>query len=202
MIKHYDNDVFGRRKKLLKKCQHLQKIINQYVDHKLVDPKIKNNYVKNIIYGEENQSNANSMKTNETVLLNEKITLTDLLKTGMSTEENTITNTEVELPTDPVYISNTDNEFKMHSDSNNFLKAKTDFKNLNIDKKTGSNKINISRKLTDYSDIDLLKPLKITPAKPKIVGMSNTTEESSSTTEKSENRSANTWDMFIKQSYE
>jgi len=210
LIKHYDNDVFGKRNKLLKKCHHLQKIINQFVEHKLADPKIKNKYTKDSL-GEENLSYTKILKMDENVLLSEKRTATDSIKTVIqsmaeevkidNTEETTFTNTEVEQPTDPVDIDSTDNECKIDTDSNNFEKIKTDFIDLTNDNKIGSNKINLDRKFTDYSDIDLLKPLGITPAKSKCQ-MSKIKEGCSSSIEKSKNCYENVWDMFVKRSYE
>lgn len=32
LIKHYQNDVFGRRKAVIKKCKELKKIIDQFVE--------------------------------------------------------------------------------------------------------------------------------------------------------------------------
>lgn len=42
LIKHFENDVFGRRKRLLEKCEHFQIIINQFIERMTLDQKNKN----------------------------------------------------------------------------------------------------------------------------------------------------------------
>jgi len=42
LIKHYKNDVFDRRNRLLKECEDFQSTINQFIVCSLVTPKIKN----------------------------------------------------------------------------------------------------------------------------------------------------------------
>lgn len=44
LIKYYENDVFGRRKRLLKECEHFQSTINQLVKNSLLTPTVKNKY--------------------------------------------------------------------------------------------------------------------------------------------------------------
>lgn len=56
LIKHYENDVFLRRKRLLKECEHFESIINQFVKRMLLTPSVKNKYYNTQEFLVEKQS--------------------------------------------------------------------------------------------------------------------------------------------------
>lgn len=176
LIKHYENDVFGRRDKLLKKCHHLQKIIDQYVERMQRDPKIKNRNIVKEDSEKENSMNEQGIICEENVLSSEnktpmessmteedrteiQMTLDDIgNEIQLTTEENTYTNTEIE-QTEPVYIENSDVEVKDGYQKN--------VENIKIDTiDLGDRKINYKRttdtKISDLK-IDLLAPLVVKP---------------------------------------
>uniref|UniRef100_A0A2S2NYA3 Bromodomain associated domain-containing protein n=1 Tax=Schizaphis graminum TaxID=13262 RepID=A0A2S2NYA3_SCHGA len=66
LIKHYKNDdVFDRRNRLLKECEHFQSTIDQFVRHSLLTPTIKNkNDTQEFIFEEQSTSKTNVTKKN------------------------------------------------------------------------------------------------------------------------------------------
>lgn len=66
LIKHYKKDVFDRRNRLLKECEHFQSTINQFVERSLVTPTIKNKYDTQKFFVEE-QSISKINFTNESM---------------------------------------------------------------------------------------------------------------------------------------
>lgn len=71
LVKYYENDVFGRRKKLLKECEHFQSTINQFVKRSLLTPMVKNKYDTQELFVEE-QSTSKINATEENVFTEEK----------------------------------------------------------------------------------------------------------------------------------
>lgn len=169
LIKHYQDDVFGRRNKLMKKCQHLQKIIDQYVERTLLDPKIKNQYVSKEDYRDDNTSE-HMLNKDDNMLLKEMESIAEEVNIEIQstneevkienqpiTEEIVITNTEIE-QTEPVYIENTDIECMMDTDPKNIENIKS------VEMDIGDRKINHPRNLdTKKMDINLLKPIIVEP---------------------------------------
>ncbi|XP_026817664.1 uncharacterized protein LOC113556737 [Rhopalosiphum maidis] len=66
LIKHYkNNDVFDRRNKLLKECEHFRSTIDQFVKHSLLTTTIKNkNDTQEFIVEEQSTSKTNVTKMN------------------------------------------------------------------------------------------------------------------------------------------
>lgn len=171
LIKHYHEDVFGRRNKLMNKCQHLQKIIDQYVEHTLLDPKIKNQYVTKEDYKEDNTSE-HMLNNDDNMLLKEMESIAEEVNIEIQstneevkienqpiTEEIVIDYTEIE-QTEPVYIENTDIECRMDTDSD--PRNIENIKSVEMD--IGDRKINHLRTLeTKKMDINLLKPITFEP---------------------------------------
>lgn len=169
LIIHYQNDVFGRRNKLMKKCQHLQKIIDQYVECTLLDPKIKNQYATKEDC-EENNTSEHILNQDDNILLKEMESIAEevnieiqstneeiKIENEVITEEIVIANTEIE-QIEPIYIENTDIECKIDTDPRNI-------ENINsIEMDIGDRKINHPRTLdTKKMDINLLKPIIVEP---------------------------------------
>lgn len=190
IIKHFENDVFGRRNTLMKKCQHLQKIIDQYVERMLSDPKLKNQYAKDNF--EENLTNEKDAKKDENVLSTEIKTeadvTTEVVQSDIqlmteevkmeTTEETAYANIEVE-QTEPVYIDTADIEVKMDIDSPVVEHIKIDALDIN-DRKINYKRV-VDTKVKD-AKIDLLKPLVIEPDFKFQPGTSKTKEGSLSAT--------------------
>lgn len=165
LIKHYQNDVFGRRNKLMKKCQHLQKIIDQYVERTLLDPKIKNQYVTKENYREDN-TNEKSLKKDDNMLLKEMELIAEEVNIEIQstneevkienqsiTEEIVVGSSEIE-QTEPVYIDNTDIDGKIDTDLKNIENIKSDESDV------GDRKINHPRIIdTKKMNFNLLKPI-------------------------------------------
>lgn len=176
LIKHYENDVFGRRNKLLKKCHHLQKTLDKFVDFSLLDSDINTQYTKENS-GEENTNKKLIKKKNDITLLKEKRTETESAKTEIQSiieevkidtestaEEIAITNIEVEQQTKPAHIDYKSNDKKI-DDAKCFENVRTDFKDMVNDKKINSQKTNKDNQITNKTKkIDLLKPLEFTIA--------------------------------------
>lgn len=115
LIKHYENDVFGRRDKLIKKCQHLQKIIDQYTERMLaLNTKTqhfsKDDFVREIPTSEkvmvkeeksELETRIDEVQT-EIVSPIEEVEI----ETQSTSVENVLVNIKVE-QTEPVCINNT-----------------------------------------------------------------------------------------------
>ena len=74
LVKHYDNDVFGRRKAVTEKCKELQKIINQFVEgvkNSLHDKTVEETSTNEVITKDsfivkENKTEAESKSTMKT----------------------------------------------------------------------------------------------------------------------------------------
>jgi len=65
LIKYYENDVFGRRKRLLKECEHFQSTINQFVKRSLLTSTVKNKYDNQELFVEEQStSKINAIEEN------------------------------------------------------------------------------------------------------------------------------------------
>lgn len=173
LIKHYENDVFGRRDKLLKKCQHLQKALDQYVDFSLLESDIRTQYTKEDL-GEENTNKKLIKKKNDITLLKEKRTETEAAKTEVqsmieevkidseaTTEEIASTNIEIEQQTKLTHIDykSVDKEI---DDAKCFENVRTDCKDTVNDKKINSQKTNKDNQINKAKKIDLLKPLDFT----------------------------------------
>jgi len=181
LIKHYENDVFGRRNKLMKKCQHLQKIIDQYVELRLPGDRTKNK--RQCIKEElekENQTCEKAIKIDENISLKEKTTemesTTDTFKTETQsiTEENKIdaqstTGESVcanidDDQTEYMDLENTNikitkpNNFKMVIDPKSIENIKNNVKKLK-EKKSANSKFLDNFLPENKEDYDLLKPL-------------------------------------------
>jgi len=71
LIKFYENDIFGRRKRLLKECEHLQSTINQFVKRSLLTVGVKNKYDnQELLVGEQSTSEIKAIEEN--IFTNEK----------------------------------------------------------------------------------------------------------------------------------
>lgn len=158
MIKHYENDVFVRRNKLMKKCQHLQKIIDQYIERMFLDTTIKNQYVVKEDLGEKNSTNEKyesiSLKENESIIdeINTEIHEDDMV-IDSTIEKNVISNVNNEQK-EIICIDKTANEIKIDTDQNNVENINTNEINISAKKK---NPIKITKKkLLDYN---LIKPM-------------------------------------------
>ncbi|XP_060862098.1 uncharacterized protein LOC132939093 [Metopolophium dirhodum] len=158
LIEHYENDVFGRRIKLLKKCQHLKKIIDRQINDI-----IKPQNVNPENFEEEYSTN----EAEENVLSKEMDTTTEeekteiesgieevIIETQYSTDENIFTDTEIE-QIDPLYVDSTDIEVKINNGPKNIKIIKTNAMNIK-DGKINSSRILDSDNLKEF---DLLKPL-------------------------------------------
>lgn len=168
VMQHYKNDIFDRRDKLMNKCQHLQKIIDQYIERMQLDNNISNHYVTDEDFIDETLKNEIILQNNENVPLpdnNETESIVEVntqfqsLLEGVQNEcqptiEENIGNTELEL-TEPVYIDNiSDIESKMDNNSRSIESITNDPMEIR-DRKIN----NITSVNTKIMDFDLLKPL-------------------------------------------
>lgn len=110
MVDHYKHDIFDRRNKQIKKCQYLQKVINQYVE----------------------RMQYNNLQDNENELIQEmdmnsesQSLMDEIQKESQQLRIESIANSEL-LLTDPVCIDNTDFEPKMDINSRSVKSIKTD----------------------------------------------------------------------------
>lgn len=180
----------------MKKCQHLQKIIDQYIERTLLNAsKIENQFTSEQELGEENSANEKLVKNEKNKLSPQEITETEptteevKTETQITIEEDKIETlliseeikSETQFSTDDV-LKNTENEqTEVVSTNNTVIDIHTDsnLKNIeNIKSETNDisdRKIN-NTKITDTNivDIDLLKPLTVESVN------TNTTEESCS----------------------
>ncbi|XP_001950899.2 uncharacterized protein LOC100165925 [Acyrthosiphon pisum] len=158
LIEHYENDVFGRRNKLLKKCQHLKKVIDRQIND-IIKPQNVNpedfeeeyltNEVEENILSKEMDAITEEEKTEIESGIEEVI-----IETQYCTDENIFIDTEIE-QIDPIYVDSTDFEVKINNGSKNIKNIKTNAMNIK-DKKINSSKIPDSDNLKEF---DLLKPL-------------------------------------------
>lgn len=171
LIKHFENDVFSRQNRLVKKCQHYQKIIDQYIENMLIDSPIKNQYGTNNTR-EDNFTSQKCMKKDENSVLVEKTVeventieevATDIQQTLefnidnlLLTEANSIIDTEME-QTENAYLENSNIEIKK----------------IDIEKKNNENKTK-----TQTLKIDLLKPIVSEPIDYNPESILNKTQES------------------------
>jgi len=151
LIKHYENDVYERRNKLTKKCQQLQKIIDQFIERASpMELKIKNQYPVKQEPREENMASFGGVLTARDIRTEVDATQTTTVEGGVKTEhqsmadESGFANSEME-QTEQIYLDSADNE-------------------ADVDTKTIEN---VSDRNTDHArtaasktrDFDLLKPL-------------------------------------------
>lgn len=184
LIKHYENDVFGRRNKLLKKCHHLQKTLDQFVDFSLLNTDIKAQYTKENS-GEENTNKKLIKKKNDITLLKEKRTETEAAKIeGQSMVEEVKINTEAtieeiantNIEVEPAHIDYTNIDKKI-DDAKNFENVRTDFKDKVNDKKINSQKTNKDNQINKTKKFDLLKPLDFTVGSSTVFETSHQVQE-------------------------
>lgn len=141
LLKHYENDVFGRRNELTKKCENVKKTIDQYVERKLLDPRIKEQYV--IISNLENM-NSSTADTDEIVTEDQ-----------LTTTENRIAESQIQT----IPVENVD-----HAG----VEAQNDT-DLKCEKTIDSSAMDINEKNPEImqsketSTLDLLKPLVLEP---------------------------------------
>lgn len=124
LIRHFENDVFGRRQELLGACEYYQSVINQYIERLCPDMRNKNQNSGNenfpqahsTNYGTVNKNNTPTVLTgmtgmkntagnvlNETIMTSTDVTSENILsfdenKTGSTsslTEENSTVNTKI-----------------------------------------------------------------------------------------------------------
>ncbi|KAF0756630.1 Uncharacterized protein FWK35_00021408 [Aphis craccivora] len=158
LIEHYENDVFGRRNKLLKKCQHLKKLIDRQIVNII---KTQNVTSENI----EEEYSTNEIEEN---FLSKEMEITEEVKTEIeagieeviietqlpSDENNIFTDTGIE-HIDSLYVDNTDIEVKMDTSKKNIENIKVgafDIKDRKIKNSRSSGP-------TKVIELDLLKPL-------------------------------------------
>lgn len=90
LIRHFEIDVFGRRKRLLEKCENLQTIINQYIAKMTTDSKIKNKKSNEKDLGETHSTKDETIikdNTSDKVFTEIKSTTEDMITETLSTSE-------------------------------------------------------------------------------------------------------------------
>lgn len=180
----------------MKKCQHLQKIIDQYIERTLLNAsKIEKQFISEQEVVEDNSANEKVVKNEKSKLSPQDITETEPITEEVKIEtQTTIEEVKIETPltsekikietqlSSDVLLKNTENEqTEIISVNNKVIDIHTDssLKNIeNIKSEThdiSDRKIN-NTKITDTNtvDIDLLKPLVVESTN------TNKTEESSS----------------------
>lgn len=168
LIRHYENDVYGRRDKLIKKCQHLQKIIDQYTERMLaINTKTQNSFKDDLI--RENPTSEKVIIEEETKQTKEKtetVTNVDQVQTEISSTieevevetqsasvENVLTNIKIE-QTESVCKDNTNCKIKM--EFNEIIKPEpVDCCDINFEHNDTMN--------TKSMDVDVLKHLDVKP---------------------------------------
>lgn len=175
MIEHYENDVFGRRNKLLKKCQHLKKLIDRQViniikTQNVTTEDMEEEYLTNDI--EENFLSKDMDITEEEKTEIESGIEEVIIETQYPTDENIFTDTEIE-QIDPFYIDNSDIEVKMDTGKKNIENIKISAMDIK------DRKINNLRTLdpSKIIEIDLLKPLDNPPIDYTLYGLSDGKEK-------------------------
>lgn len=95
LIRFYDHDVFGRRDKLIKKCQHLQKIIDQYTERMLaINTKTQHSFKDEFV--RENPTSEKIIVKEETKLKEEKTEMRTLIEEAQTDILSTIEEFEIE----------------------------------------------------------------------------------------------------------
>lgn len=168
LIRHYENDVFGRRDKLVKKCQHLQKFIDQYTERMLaINIKTQNSFKDELV--QENPTSEKVIIKEEPKLKEEKTEMgtnideaqTEILSTIEEVEietqstsvENIFSNIKIE-QTEFACIDNTNFEIKM--ETNEFIKLEpVDSYDISIERNERMN--------TKSMNVDILKHLDVKP---------------------------------------
>ncbi|XP_025199138.1 uncharacterized protein LOC112597341 [Melanaphis sacchari] len=161
LIEHFENDVFGRRNKLVKKCQHLKKLIDRQVvniikTQNVIPEDMEEEYSTNDI--EENFLSKEMDITEEEKTEIESGIEEVIVETQFPTDENIFTDSEIE-QIDSLYVDNTDIEVKMDTGKKNFENIKIgsiDFK----DRKINNSRTSDTSKVIEF---DLLKPLDSVP---------------------------------------
>lgn len=166
LIKHYEDDVFVRRNKLMKKCQHLQKIIDQYIERMFLDTTIKNQYNVKDDIKEKNTKNDKCIPKEDNAQLKENELISEetnteiqinideeKMDTQSTIEEKVISDINKEQK-ELIYIDNRNTEIKTDTDPKNIDNTKISAININ-ETKINQTKIK-EKKLLDYN---LLKPM-------------------------------------------
>ncbi|XP_026811019.1 uncharacterized protein LOC113552357 [Rhopalosiphum maidis] len=176
LIEHYENDVFGRRNKLLKKCQHLKKLIDRQVINI-----IKTQNVTPEDMEEEYSTNdieENFLSKDMDIITEEEKTEIEsgieevIIETQYPTDENIFTDTEIE-QIDPLYIDNSDIEVKMDTGKKNIENIKISAMDIK-DRKINNLRTSDPSKVIE---IDLLKPLDNPPIDYTLYGHSDGKEK-------------------------
>lgn len=163
MIKHYEDDVFVRRNKLMKKCQHLQKIIDQYIERMFLDTTIKNQYCVKDDSKEKNSTNDKYTQNEDSAQLKESESIPEETNTEIqiNIDEETI---DVQSIIEEHVISDTNNkqEDLICIENSNIDQLNDCTKTIarNINEKEMNNKYIKEKKLLDY---DLIKPMEPHP---------------------------------------
>lgn len=149
-MEHYKNDIFGKRDKLMNKCQHLQKVIDQYVERIQHNNRMSSQFLINENFIEETVTSEIVIQNDENVPLSSIINETEPVVEEGDSEfhslleeiqyesqpiiEEDVANTELEL-TEPVFIDNKsdfepqkDNHFRSDESLKNYVKAIRDRK--------------------------------------------------------------------------
>lgn len=171
VMQHYKNDIFDRREKLMNKCQHLQKVIDQYVERMQHDNRISNQYVANEDFLDETSTNE-IVQTDDNIplpgIINETESIVEVnaefqsLLEGIQNEsqpiaKENITNTELEL-SEPIYMENTSEfEPKIDTNSRSIESTKTDEMEIKDRKINNTTTVSTKKKDTDLH-YELMKP--------------------------------------------
>lgn len=159
LIEHYENDVFGRRNKLVKKCQHLKKLIDRQIVNIIKTQNVTSDNIEEYSTNEiEENFLSKEMDITEEVKTEIEAGIEEvIIETQLPIDENNIfTDTEIE-HIDSLYVDNTDIEVKMDTGKKNIENIKIGAFDIK------DRKINNSRSSgpTKVIEFDLLKPLDI-----------------------------------------
>ncbi|XP_027850373.2 uncharacterized protein LOC114129747 [Aphis gossypii] len=165
LIKHYKNDIFDRRNRLLKECEHFQSTINQFVERSLVTPTIKNKYdTPKFFVGEQSISKINCI--NES--MEEKASINTEINLSESSNIDNINTTPVKFEntnTADVYnrkmyytkCSNTDIQINDLLKFSHMITTPSDCKTNSFSSKKSFLSSNNLSKQQNENDINLLK---------------------------------------------
>lgn len=162
LIQHYENDVFGRRNKLLKKCQHLKKLIDRQVVNIIKTQNVTPEDLEEEYSTNELEENILSKEV-DTITEEEKTEIESgieevIIETQYSTDDAIFTDTEIE-QINPLYVDNTDIEVKIDTDPKNNENIKINAMDIK-DRKINNSRIQDTAKIMEF---DLLKPIDSVP---------------------------------------
>lgn len=156
LINHFENDVFGRQNELIKKCQHHQKIIDNYVEGALEGCTVKNQYVAKQNTKEDNLTSQRYKRKDEnTVIKKNPAEMENIIEQVADDIQQTL---EFNVDNMLIEANNINTEMENLEHASCLENSNVEIKTVDTEKKIIDNKT-----MSQILQFDLLKPIVIEP---------------------------------------